>query len=228
MIEVHGFDLEVVNDGDDGGVIGEQSTLKRVEEVLVDWFARFGYVVVAEPVANVFEDIEFCQCHPVNIAGEWRMVRDPRTAIDKDLACIRPVRNKQEYDFYRGAISECGRNMAGDIPMWGALYQVMGSNLPANWRYNRHGRLREEPVTGMTFLAKGMSAQYAEPDLRTRLSFSRAFGIPVHVQKAYERRVRAHDLSYSTPSERYAYINILLPPLGQRGMSPCARAAQQA
>jgi hypothetical protein len=191
--------ISPIDDGDDAFMIGERADIEHLHAVMTQAFAEFGHELKCEPIVNVIEEIEFCQSHPVWDGGKYVMVRDPRVAIDKDLVCVRPVRNVNEYNFYRGSISECGIRLAGNMPVWGQFYAALGRNLPPKWWANRKNKPYEAPITGMTFLSKGMDAFLREPNEATRLSFSRAFSIPVHIQREMESMYRSQNICYTQP-----------------------------
>lgn len=75
--------VELLVDGDDSVIMLERDELHLLDE---DFFTSIGFTVKTG-VTRVFEETDFCQCRPVEVApGKWRMVRNPwrvmsRTAV---------------------------------------------------------------------------------------------------------------------------------------------------
>jgi hypothetical protein len=178
-----------IDDGDDCILICERSDLHLFDD-LQPWFLEMGFQMARDEPVYELEKISFCQCHPVFVNGEYRMVRDPRICLAKDLCYTVPLKDEQEWSERRNAISQCGIALAGDIPVLGSYYDCLGRNTSA-------GASLE--VCGLSLLARGMTAKRAPPSDETRFSFYLAFGISPDRQVAIESVYDQLTLSYNEP-----------------------------
>jgi hypothetical protein len=74
----------LANNGDDCVLIIERRDLGKITG-LVQWFDKMGYTMESEGVVDIFEKISFCQTKPVWTPSGYKMVRNPSTAIAKDI-----------------------------------------------------------------------------------------------------------------------------------------------
>jgi hypothetical protein len=170
---------------------------------VVAWFAELGFVMKVETPVYKLEHIEFCQSHPVEVApGVYRMVRDPRVVLDKDLIVLKPIQHKSDYDFYRRAIGLCGLSLAGDVPVFNQFYSALVRGTVASNRV-------VELESGMQYLAMGMKQKFSEPTATARVSFCEAFGIPPDLQEALEGEYSRVTLQWSTPDCVLGFGNLI-------------------
>lgn len=183
------FKIALLNDGDDCVLIMEAAHVGCLDD-LPTWFAELGMVMKVEPPVYVLEEVEFCQAHPVRVSeGVWRMVRDPRIVMSKDLCVVRPVRDVGTWNRYRLAIGECGLALAGDVPIFCEFYNSLIQGAVVSDRSRR--KMMKAPLeTGMEYLARGMHRKYREPESVARVSFCLAFGIWPDLQVAIENVLR--------------------------------------
>lgn len=78
-LDAYGVSADVYVDGDDSVVV-----MSRVDLHLVDptTFARFGMETKVD-YAYQFEEVDFCQCRPVETVSGWRMVRNPTRVVSR-------------------------------------------------------------------------------------------------------------------------------------------------
>lgn len=174
-LDKHQIKAHLVNNGDDCVLIMERHDYARLA-CIDDWFSDYGFKLTREEPVYQMEQIEFCQCHPVQVGQEWRMVRNPRTAMSKDAVSIKGWRNQAEFDSWRNAISTCGKSLTDGVPVWYRYYDNMWAPRP--------GRLDR---CGMEYLARGLEDRKSEVLESTRVSFYRAFGIMPDAQVAIEQ-----------------------------------------
>lgn len=193
----------LVNDGDDCVLIMEFADLNNFLNGVKNWFERSGFRIKLEQPVRTLEHIEFCQSHPVEITpGVYRMVRDPRVVLNKDLVVVKPIQNKQDYDFYRRAIGECGMSLAGDVPVFCQFYQALIRGTVPSTR-------KVELESGMQYLALGMSAKFQEPTSVCRISFWEAFGITPDYQVALEKDYARMSLTWHPPTHTFRFGNLI-------------------
>jgi len=169
---------KVCNDGDDAILILERADLGRLSS-LREEFLRWGFDMKVEAPVDEIEQIEFCQSHPVLVSGKWRMVRDPRTCLTKDLYTSKDISTPESWNKYRGEVGLCGSILSDGVPIMGAFYQMM-------MRGATVGNIGDVDC-GMKYLALGMDNNMIDITDDTRLSFSRAFGIDVEYQLLLEK-----------------------------------------
>jgi hypothetical protein len=192
------FKASLLNDGDDCVLICERAHLAQLAD-LPDWFQQLGMIMQVEEPVFVLEDVEFCQSHPIEIRpGVWRMVRDPRVVLSKDLCVVQPVNDLATWTRMRHAISECGLALAGDVPVFNEFYNSLGRGCSPSKR--ALARLAAQgPQTGMEFLALGMHRKYQVPTSTCRVSFAKAFGIWPDLQVALEQEYRGLTVDWHDP-----------------------------
>jgi hypothetical protein len=185
------FRIELINDGDDCVIMMEKGGEHQLGD-LGQWFGNLGIVMKVEAPVYVLEHIEFCQSHPIEVTpGVWRMVRDPRKVLDKDQCVVQPVRSAFEHDYYRNAIAHCGLALAGDLPVFWQFYHGLARGTKVSKRLlrklERNDGAGVQQVTGMEFLARGMTQKFNEPHWVSRVSFAKAFNIWPDEQIALEK-----------------------------------------
>ena len=194
-----GIVCKLINNGDDCVVIMERKDEQRFVESLDQWFLNFGFEMKVEPTVDVFEEIEFCQMHPV-LVDNWVMVRNPVAALTKDVMSL-GCRTFHTYRQWLGAVGKCGYSLYGDTPIFSEFYRRMSemgvssnikhSNLLSNSGFFRLSKMPRVRLTD-NVTVKDVA----------RLSFQRAFGITVREQYEVEAMFRGllieNQLAYAT------------------------------
>jgi len=188
------FDFEIFDDGDDCVLICEQEHFECLKSKVIAEFTHCGQVVKIENVAEVFEQIKFCQTQPVFDGKSFVMCRDPRVAVAKDLTTSIDIREKATWRSYMATIGTCGIAIAGGLPIWNSFYKRL-RNLGGHAK-----RMWDQPVfdTGMFWNGRRMRRSTSRPTSSSRLSFSRAFGISPGGQESFERYAKG-GFRYGSP-----------------------------
>lgn len=182
-----GIHVSLANNGDDCVVIMESHEYDGLPD-LPCWFEGMGFTMKVEEPVYEFESIVFCQTQPVYDGVGWRMVRDPRISLDKDIICIKSVQSFQEWKNRCQAISDGGKAAYGDLPIFCAFYKALDLG----------GKVGNEGMTtGFHFLAHRMTHKFDEPTQEARLSFYLAFGITPDRQSAIETYFSGLHLAYN-------------------------------
>jgi hypothetical protein len=196
------FRLQLINDGDDCVLICERGFVSQLKDVPT-WFAQLGFVMeVEEPVYEI-EKIVFCQCQPVFVNDSYRIVRDPRTCLDKDLCIVKPIQHRKDWMFYRRAIAQSGLCLAGDLPIYNEFYSMLerGTTKADCVRTNTNSRRRgvrdARLDTGLEYLSVRMERKCQQPSPESRASFYFAFDIPPDYQIAIENQYSRQNLEWS-------------------------------
>jgi len=192
---------KLANDGDDCVVIVESSDVKAFQSGLHDYFIKLGFYMEVEEPVYVFEEIEFCQSHPVWVDGAYRMVRDPRVAISKDCVALKPLDDLRIARRWLSAVGQGGMHLTGGIPVWQDFYQKFID-------LSDGAKPLEDPtlMTGMRLLGKGMYHTYIPPSDRSRLSFYNAFKIAPAAQECLEEYYRSKPFDFNGDGPRFVTL----------------------
>lgn len=189
-----GVDARLGNNGDDCVLI---MSARQVEQLDLDgmcrWFRELGFTMKVEDKVDVFEQIEFCQAHPVWAGDEWVMCRKHGHAMAKDCVSLKPLDNKSVYDMWRRSVGLCGLSLTGGIPVQQEFYAAMarGAGLKS----------LSDPTleTGMAMLARGMRREMSPPTPEARYSYWLAFGVTPDQQEVLEEFLGGVDLAFLPP-----------------------------
>lgn len=193
-----GVFIRLANDGDDCVVTLESEDLAIFMAGLFEYAKTLGFHLTIEEPVYVFEQIEFCQCHPVLVGNQYIMVRDPRVAISKDCVALKPLDNQKIFKMWMAAVGEGGLSLTGGVPVWQhfytRLYQLSDGAKP----------LQDlTMMTGMRMMSKGMSRKFTKPSPESRFSFWLAFGISPEEQITLEDYYDAYELGPSGQLRRF-------------------------
>jgi len=203
-----GIELELANDGDDCVVIIEAIHLERFTKGVEGFFIKLGFKLTVEEPVYMFEKIDFCQCRPVFVDGEYIMIRDPNVAISKTSVAIKPLDNPSIFKMWCAAVGEGGLSLTGGVPVWQSFYNKL--YLTANGAKKLVDPTMKD---GMYYLSRGMDRKFGEISDATRVSFYHAFGIMPDIQIALEEYYNNVSLAFGVDNEQLRYVDI---PLGLR------------
>jgi len=179
-----GLEVEVINNGDDFGMIFERGELDRVVNHLPACFRKHGFVLVMETPVFEVEQIEFCQTKPVFDGEVWRMCRLPQTVMKKDTICTVPIPNAMMWRKWLGAVGDCGYFLTQGLPVLARFYAM----------YQRAGAAYTDAEMQRFFKNTSVFQSLHElPTFSTpvtheaRVSFHKAFGILPDDQVDLER-----------------------------------------
>lgn len=182
-----GIRAELANDGDDCVLIMEKRDADGIAAKVKSWFLGFGFSMKVDYQTEVFEEIEFCQSHPVLVDGVPLMVRNPRKAINCDLVSTKALDLLQAKQ-HLAAVGVCGGVISSGVPVLQRFYQVLRESGTGDGART----LTSDEYYGYGFTRMAMMT---DPDLKvninaitpeTRVSYWRAFGIKPAEQEALE------------------------------------------
>lgn len=186
--------LSLANNGDDCVVIMEREDAAAFMAVVSPFFLDFGFTIKVEQPVFVFEQIEFCQTHPVCVGpSEYIMVRNCPTSLAKDCLSIKSLDSQSLYERQCTALGECGMALTGGVP----ICQEFNQSLIRAGRSRKFRGVQE--MTGKDFLRHGMTRYYKPVDSYTRYSFWLAFGITPGQQRAIENYYRGFTPYWNEP-----------------------------
>jgi len=121
-------DVELANNGDDCVVFMERKDLSKFLDGLDGWFRHRGFSMVAEEPVYEFEQIEFCQTHPILLQTGWRMVRNHAAVFKKDPMCLIAIQNDGVFRKWLNAVGECGTTLTNCVPVQHSFYNAFLRN----------------------------------------------------------------------------------------------------
>lgn len=189
----------LANNGDDCVIVVERVHEAGVSAAFPGFCAKLGFLMEMETPVDTLEEVEFCQTHPVCIDGKWRMVRNLESTLAKDLVSTKPINNERSWNFFRGAIGDCGEALTAGVPIYQDFYQYLKRGA-GDQRAKDDGE-----VTGMMNLARGMRRGCNPIADSTRVSFFRAFGVEPGRQKLLEGVYAAASPHYQTPQRVHQF-----------------------
>lgn len=183
---------ELANNGDDCMLIVEREDLARLVKELPRWFLKRGFIMKVELPVSEFEQIEFCQSHPVWDGVCYRMVRNPVTCLQKDPMCLKPLSTSRALSKWRGAVGRGGLSLTSGIPVLQSFYSCL---LKGTQRCTN--RYFQNVVCSYSMRERGASLDTKRSIVteEARASFSIAFGILPSEQVALEQYYDCHDLT---------------------------------
>lgn len=180
-IDSLGIQVEVADDGDDIVVIMEERDLETFSQGVKSYFINFGYYMEVEEPVRIFEKIVLCQAQPVFDGDQYIMVRDPRTAIDKDCILQKFLDAKAIKQWY-ASMGTGGLRLTGGIPIWQNFYRLIKTKAQGA-KALKDATLEN---TGLMRLGMGMKRDFQPVKEETRNSFYLAFDISPVAQLASE------------------------------------------
>lgn len=169
-----GVDYDQLINGDDGVLIMEWIVYQKLD---LD-YAKLGMTAKVD-LAHCIEDVQFCQCHPVQLDAGWRMVRNPWRVMSRSSYTCKTL-NGEGWMRLLGSIGLGELSCNNGVPVLQSyasmLYRSAGKRtskaLLDEYMYMRPDKIDERlmPIS-----------------MRARQSFSAAFGISPTEQWAMEQ-----------------------------------------
>lgn len=175
------------NNGDDCCILVENRDAKTLTDAVKPFFEQLGFIIDVEGTTHIFEEISFCQTHPVYDGSLWRMVRDPRLVLSKDTTILKKW-SKREWSAYWVALGKCGLALTYGLPIFQSFYSAMlkfGDGEEFSEGLLRHvgGAITE---SGMWQMSRGLDTRVSEITPSARASFALAFKTLPQVQYYFE------------------------------------------
>lgn len=177
----------LANNGDDCVLIVPRRFETIIKEQISGWFREFGFMMATEDPVYEIEHIEFCQSHPVQSARGWIMVRNPSTAIIKDITAKTDVRNPTVFARWLDGVRRGGLALSDGIPVFHQFYQCF-TPCDKTLRAESHAAKQIED-SGLGRLSKGLSYRALPVTAEARASFAVAFGILPDHQRILEQQL---------------------------------------
>jgi hypothetical protein len=193
-----GVSFEVADDGDDCVIICERGDAERLQSAIPDHFLSAGFTMEVSATVGRFEEIEFCQCHPVLTPVGPLMVRNPVKVLGTDMAGRKLWHVKPQEML--ALVGYGGGHLSPGIPVLQAFYKALRTHKPdAKFMDADTGFMRMVQLTLASTKRSLDRVPEAPIDDATRVSFWHAFGIPPDQQVAIEEKLAAMAIPLSEP-----------------------------
>jgi hypothetical protein len=183
------FRVKLANNGDDCVLFLEKRDLHHL-----DHFPRFceemGFRMEMEEPVYEFEQIEFCQMHPLYTDEGVTMCRNWKTALTKDTMCIKNLPLNQIRNWF-AAVGLCGLKTYGGLPILSTMYKKMIS-----LSSDRMTALKDKDFHTWNSIVFGRGMDRSDNVISTeaRVSFYVAFGITPQEQIEMERVISSREI----------------------------------
>lgn len=175
--------VELMNNGDDCVVIMEEEDVEKFVAGVPEYFKRKGFRMTVEEPVREFEQIEFCQSHPVHNGERYVMVRNLSNCLQKDPMCLVPIQNSKALQQWYDAVGSCGLSLTPGVPVLQEFYRT----------FKRSGAPCKEGFKKTVFKntsyyerVKGLTGSELSCSSVSRSSFYFAFGVLPEHQIAIE------------------------------------------
>jgi len=181
---------DLLLDGDDCLLFIEADESDKLE-LFKRYFLEFGQELKLEGRATIPEGVQFCQCKPIRVAGQWRMVRWWNKVLSQDTC---GYRRWQEPNLVRSmltAVGMCNLALNYGVPI---LQEHAIACLRNGDGKIPKGFFEDEDVAfrlGRGYKDRWIETKPIEIDESTRLSFELAFGVGVDEQLSIEAQLRS-------------------------------------
>lgn len=180
IIELN-IDAKFINNGDDCLLFIEKRNLGKLLG-LKPYFLEFGFNIVTEDPVYEFERVVFCQTSPICCNGIWRMVRNVKTCMTKDVTSINVGHDVTRYREVLKSIGDCGLATCADVPILGAFYRML-----SRFGLSSDADFSDRGYSYYYRSSKNATCTYSTPDSEGRLSFFISNGICPDVQECIEQ-----------------------------------------
>lgn len=194
QLGIHAFDL--LDDGDDCLLIMEAQQLRRFEQRCHPMFLEFGHEIKVENVAYHINDVEWCQCKPIEyLPGKWKFSRKFDKVISTTMTGVKHWSQSLKHrKAYVNTLGHCELILSLGVP----VLQEFAIAMMRNAHTDELVAIEEnDSVTYRTYrelrhfrLDKITKIEPKPITVEARISFERAFGVPIDLQYTYERMLK--------------------------------------
>jgi len=176
--------FRLANNGDDCMVVIEREDETTFRKGLVEYYTDLGFTMKVEATVDVLERLEFCQTRPVNINGQYRMVRNLHHSMSKDLHSLNDLQSDTAMHQWLDAVGKGGRVLNDGVPVLKEFFKQFPQGVTAKHNSDLSVHYREAHLYKFNREAKFTDA-VCSPE--TRYSFWLAFGLTPDEQIALEK-----------------------------------------
>lgn len=212
MLSIGVSKFRLANNGDDCMLIVEEGNEKVTRAGINSFFISLGYTMKVEPTVKEFERISFCQTSPVFDGVGYRMVRDPRVSIGKDLCSTLDLGNDKIKSMWLDAMNQGGKALTVGIPVLNKFYNIY----PLNNKHKvtkKDSTLLSHQESGFSRMAGSLKFEERIITDESRYSFWLAFGILPDTQVALENnfsQICLNRCSIDNDRQEYTELSLLV------------------
>jgi hypothetical protein len=193
---MRGRKYDILDDGDDCLLVVEHYDAQWVKENVHAAFLEYGMEIKIENVAHSLEEVEWCQCKPIEYApGEHKFVRNPRKVFAAlgGAKYLEPSRKARARLVNTIGLCELVLNLGVPVLQEYALALMRNAGTDAVLQFDEVDSMyyrvhRELRALNMKQLRKRDPQPVTD---EARLSYMRAFGVSVQDQLAQEAWLRS-------------------------------------
>lgn len=185
---------DFINNGDDLVLFVDRDEVPRVMEKIPNFYKEYGFTMKVEDPVYIFEELEFCQMHPVCTPHGVVMTRNFDVVLNKDLHTLLDIPNEKRFKQWMTAIAKCGLAGASGIPILQPFYEALNFDVHVG-KLMSHGAFDR----GSSHWYEGMEVKSQPIAPETRVSFALAFGVSAREQDSIEALIASWRPEYSTP-----------------------------
>lgn len=197
--------FRLANNGDDCVIVCERRHLARLNNI-ANWFIGVGYTMKVETPVYDFEKIQFCQTNPVWDGIGYRMSRDPRVSLAKDLTSTLDLSNDRVRSLWLDAMRHGGLSLTTGLPVFHKFYSMYPKS-SIRMRPNET-TLNDFYSSGLWRLAPKVTQTIRDVTPEARYSFWLAFGLLPDTQIMLEERFNTMNLAHCPLSTRQEYSEL--------------------
>jgi len=168
--------------GDDSAICIERSSIPLIDAEMLN---SIGFETTYKIVESI-EEVEYCQCNPVNLGNKWTMVRNPLRAITRSTICIdNNIKTPELFRRWIHSVGLCELALNSGVPIMQEFAVWAARQHTKTIITSDHNEYYKEQI------AKSKENARAVPITSTaRVSFSKSFGITPTKQVEIEKYIR--------------------------------------
>lgn len=207
--------FQLVNNGDDSGVMIRLKDLDKFLDELSSWFVKRGITMSMDGIAYDVSEISFCQCSPVLTSNGWNMVRNVYRCLAKDPVSLKSIVSRKEFAGFLYSVGCGGMSLNYGVPVLQSYYNCFVKNaLRLGYSETQLDRTKNkfyDPDLQYKLYGKVDSKRRnPEISLNARSSFDRAFGMSPREQRRLEKLFSCKIIDYNRKVTKSEMIGQLL------------------
>lgn len=182
-------DVEVIDDGDDAGIIMERETYEKLRDI-GSWYKTMGFTLKVEDPVGSIEEVEFCRCHPIYTPVGYTMCPNPYRRLYTDAITDTPLLNLTTWRKWTGAVAGSGLATTAGLPIFQEYYRWFERSSGLAWKAQEgsfYHKYRDH-------LSERLKIQRRPVHPATRDSFARAYGVSPSKQIFLEQLMKSQAL----------------------------------
>lgn len=201
-----GVRCRLANNGDDCVYFIRAQDEMKWRDGFDEYYRSCGFRMVLEDTVDELNKVEFCQCHPIHTYEGLKMVRNPKTLVEKGAMCLMPALTINSLRKWMMAVGIAEGSLGRGVPVIQNFATAMRRNgvrctsKYMSTAFRQSGRIyqadfdyRTEPITDQArvdfYNAWGITPDYqiALEKYYDSYEMTREFGKPIMAHEAVDR-----------------------------------------